>query len=179
VCQEPARLGIPLEKIEKLPTEMLCVEGRLQYGDGTVVVMAGKVTETWTDDAASNYFKTGDEEWRRQIEDLAKNLRLKSVLERKPDGLVSAFPILQPDKERMVVHLVNYDVDYSNDSVREKTDIAIRISRPDFLTGPVAGLWYAPGLDEPERIVVDASGDMLSCVTPRLATTGALVLGGW
>jgi hypothetical protein len=177
VCQEPERLGIPLEEVEKLPSETLCAEGWFPYGDGRVVVMAGKVTETWTDDAASNYFKTADGRWRGQIEDLAKALGLKSVLKRKPDGLVSAFPILQPEKRRMVVHLINYDVDYSNDSVREKTDIAIRIFRPDFLTGPVEGLWYAPGLGEPERIVVDASGDALSCVVPRLATTGALVLG--
>ncbi len=177
VCQEPERLGIPLEEAKRLPSETLCVEGRFPYGDGTVVVMAGKVTSTWTDDAASNYFQTGDEKWRRQIEDLAKALGLKSVLDRKSDGLVSAFPILQPEKKHIIVHLVNYDVDYSNDRVREKTDIAVRISRPDFLTGPVEGLWYAPGLGEPERIVVDASGDTLSCVVPRLDTTGALVLG--
>jgi hypothetical protein len=176
VCQEPKRIGIPLEEAKELPSEILCVKGRFAYGDGTVVVMAGEVAETWTDDAASNYFKTGDGKWRRQIEELAKDLGLNSVLEHVPDGLVSAFPILQPEKKRVVVHLVNYDVDYSNDSVREKTHIAMRITRPEFLTGRVNGLWYAPGLDEPTRVVVDGSGDTLSCVAPHLATAGALVL---
>jgi hypothetical protein len=171
-------LGISLEETKELPLQAPCADGRFAYGDGTVVVMAGEVTQTWTDDAASNYFKTGDGKWRRQIEELVEQLGLKSVLERRPDGLVSAFPILQPEKRRIVVHLVNYDVDYSNDSMREKTDTAIRISRPDFLTDPVDGLWYAPGLDKPRQVVVDAAGDTLSCVVPRLAMAGALVLGG-
>ena len=148
------------------------------YGSGMVVVMAGEVTETWTDDAASNYFKTGDGKWLRQIENLAEGLELKSVLENKHNRLVSAFPITQPEKNRLVVHLVNYDVDYANDSVRQKTDIAVKISRPKSLTGPIEGLWYAPKLDKPERIMIVATGDTLSCRVPRLATTGALVIRG-
>jgi hypothetical protein len=62
--------------------------------------------------------------------------------------------------------------------VRDKTDIAIRISRPDFLAGSDEGWWYAPDLDKPKRIVVDATGKTLSCVVPNLGTTGALVVGG-
>ena len=55
-------------------------------------------------------------------------------------------------------------------------ELGIRVSRPAFLNSRVGGLWYAPGLDEPERIVVSPSSDTLSCVAPRLATTGVLVL---
>ena len=65
----------------------------------------------------------------------------------------------------------------ADDSVRGKTDIAIRLSRPAFLTGRVEGLWYAPGLDKPDRVVVNVSGNSLACVVPHLGTTGALVLG--
>jgi hypothetical protein len=175
VCQEPERLGI------ERPTELApgggptCLAGRFEYGKGSVMMLKGRVTETWTDDVASNFFRTYDPKLRRELCNLAEELGLSSLVEGQADGLIGAFPVLQPEKKRLVIHLVNYDVDYDNDAIREKTDITVKVARPAFLSGEVQGRLYAPGLETPGSLQATVSDGAVACTIPRLGIAASVV----
>jgi len=173
VCQEPARLGFEVPRT--LKSEIPYLAGSFTCGKGSVTVLKGDVTETWTNDIGSNFFRDYRPELRTQICDLAERIGLSPVLEREPDGLICAFPTLQPSKNRVVVHVVNYDVDYDTDAVREKIGITVRIPRPPFLKGEVICELYALGLPQPARLNVTASDNTVSCTIPRLSIAATVV----
>jgi len=176
VCQEPERLGFQDEI--KLESEFPHLAGTLGYGKGRVLKLKGEVTETWTDDVGSNFFKNYDPTLRTQICRLAEQLGISPVLERDPDGLVSAFPILQPERKRVVVHVVNYDVDYDSDTIRQKRDVTVKAPRPVFIEGDVVCHVYSPGKEEPEQLRAVTSENTVSCTIPRLAIAASVVFTG-
>ena len=175
VCQEPERLGIECKADLAPEAEAPGLASRFEYGQGSVMVLSGQVTETWTDDVASNFFRTYDPKLRRELCDLAEHLGLSSILDRQADGLIGAFPILQPEKKRLIVHLVNYDVDYENDAIREKTDVTVKVARPAFLSGEIQARLYAPGLEGPASLQATASDGAVACTIPRLAIAASVV----
>lgn len=175
VCQEPERLGIE-RKADLVPeAEAPALAGRFEYGKGSVMILSGQVIETWTDDVASNFFRTYDPKLRSELCNLAEQLGLSSILDRQADGLIGAFPILQPEKKRLIIHLVNYDVDYDNDAIREKTDITVKVARPAFLSGEIQARLYAPGLERPGDLQATVSDGAVACTIPRLAIAASVV----
>jgi len=175
VCQEPERLGIERKADLAPEAEAPGLSGRFEYGKGSVMILSGQVTETWTDDVASNFFRTYDPKLRSELCSLAEQLGLSSILDRQTDGLISAFPIVQPGKKRLVIHLVNYNVDYDNDAIREKTDITVKVPRPAFLSGEIQGRLYAPGLERPGSLQATVSDGAVACTIPRLAIAASVV----
>jgi len=175
VCQEPERLGIKRTAHLVPETDATGFAGRFDCGNGSVMILSGEVTATWTDDVASNFFKTYDPKLRDELCSVAERLGLSPVLDRRADGLTSAFPIIQPEKKRLVVHLVNYDVDYDSDAIREKTDVTVKVAKPAFLAGEIKARLYAPGLETPENLQVTASDDAMACTIPRLAVAASVV----
>ncbi len=167
VCQEPQLLGFSGE-LEPLP-DAPGLAGALSVARGTVWVLSGEVTETWTDDIGSRFFRDYEPALRDDIGALARQLDLAPILDGEPDGLVCAFPIEQPERERVVVHLVNYDIDFDNDAIREKEDLRISLIRPPFLTGPVEARLYTPGQEEPTVLESTVEGGTMSCRVPRMA----------
>ncbi len=167
VCQEPERLG--LADAVKNPGEAVlsCLERRFNHGKGKVLVLRGRVSETWTDDVGSNFFKTYRPELRTEIGRLAESLGLVSVVPGETSGMVSAFPVVQPDRKRLVLHLVNGDIDYSKDTIRPKADVAVSLPAPGFLPGNAMARWHIPG-GEPRTLQVLRSAGRLSFSLPRL-----------
>lgn len=175
VCQEPEVLGfdgegklVPVAGIE-------CAAGQFEYGEGRLIRLSGEVTKTGTDDAGSHFFRTYDPKLREEIGKLAEQLGLSSILDRSPDGLVSAFSIVQPERKRVVVHVVNYDVDYDADTTREKANLRIKIPTRSFLSPDVKADLYAPNAAGPEELEVALSGGVISCTIPRLAISVSVV----
>jgi hypothetical protein len=173
VCQEPEALGLRGTP-EGLADAPQCLVGQFRVGRGRVLLLGGDVTETWTDDVGSNFLKTYQPALRRKIGDLAEMLGAGSVTS-SDGGLVTAFPVLQPERERVVVHLVNCDIDYDQDQIREKTDVPISLARPDFLDGPVEATLYVPD-EEPEPLPVLAAAEGFSLTVPHLAVTATVVV---
>ncbi|MFH0945680.1 MAG: hypothetical protein V2A76_10825 [Planctomycetota bacterium] len=176
VCQEPERLGFPpaADSLQDVP--VVCVLGRSPFGKGEVLQLRGEVTATWTFDAGSEFFRGCNAPRRERVLELAGFLGLSSILEKKVDGLVSAFPILQPERRRLVVHLVNYDVDYEQDVIREKTATRVRLERPPFLSDPVEATLFIKGVAHPEQLDVTASETSISFEIPRLGLSASVVL---
>jgi hypothetical protein len=173
VCQDPKRLGFTggSQLVDQVPY----LAGSFGSGQGKVLVLKGDVTETWTDDIGSNFFRDYEPDCRTQILDLAERLGLSSTLTREPDGLVCAFPILQPNRGRIVVHLVNYDVDFEQDAIREKFDITVRVPRPVYFNADIEAKLYAAGMEAPQPLTVDQTSTHIECTVPRLGISADLV----
>ncbi len=167
VCQEPERLGFTPGAegpSENLPS---CVKNRFGFGQGKVLTLRGEVSATWTDDVGSNFFKTYKPELRVQIGQLAESLGLASLVPGESSGLISAFPVVQADKKRIVVHLVNEDIDYAKDAVRAKTNVAVRLPAFSFLPEKLSARAYTSA-KEPSTLPATRSAGTISFSLPRL-----------
>jgi len=176
VCQEPVLLGLSGEGVAL--EDGGCIASEFAFGDGRVLVISGEVTATGTNDTGSNFFQQYKAEDRAQIIALAEKLGLASVLPEQQDGLVCAYPILQPEQKRAVIHLVNYDVDAKDDAIKQKENLRVRLPRPDFLSGDPTLSLSASGAEAPQAIPVVASGDAIECVVPNLGIYATLTITG-
>jgi hypothetical protein len=137
--------------------------------------LRGNVSETWTDDTGSNFFKTYAPKLRAEIGHLAQSLGLAPILAGEASELVSVFPIVQPGSRRLVLHLVNYDIDYERDKIREKANLVVRLARPDLLPDDVTARLYVPGGPTRPLDVKDSKGQ-LSFSLPRLPVSATVVI---
>jgi len=152
-----------------------CIEGQFSLGKGQVLVLRGEVSPTWTDDVGSNFFRNYQPEPRTEIGQLADALGVEPTILGDQGGMVTAYPVLQPEAKRVVVHLVNCDIDYERDVVREKTSVAVQVGAPSYMRGKITAQLYTAG-GSPESLDVILSAGRLSCLVPRLGSYASLVL---
>ena len=138
--------------------------------------LAGNVTATGTDDIGSRFFKSYDPVLRDEIHQLARTLGLAAVLGKEHTGLVSAFPIVRPHGNRVVVHLVNYDVDVEKDVVREKTNVRIQLPSKLVRTGRLQAQLHGADFPEPQDLAIEAGIDTITCEVPRLRAAASVVI---
>jgi hypothetical protein len=175
VCHEPEKLGLSRGSESAGPVTTPCLEGQFTHGRGRVLLLSGRVSNTWTDDTGSNFFKTYDPNLRAQVGHLAGSLGLVPVLSGQSSALASAFLIAHPEKKRLLVHLVNYDIDYEKDKIREQTGLVVNLARAGFLPDDVRARLYVPG--EPTR-TLDTSNSKghLSFSLPPLGVSAVVVI---
>jgi hypothetical protein len=134
VCQEPDALGLAGDSAEQATDPASWWSRRFAVGKGKVIVLSGEVTATDTADPGARFFREYSEELRSALGTMAAELGSTSLIPQHQDGLLAAFPVVQPEKKRLVVHLVNYDVDLPRDEIRRKENVALKIPRPDFIS---------------------------------------------
>jgi hypothetical protein len=173
VAQELKGLGID---VELRPDRRSYLGGTAAYGKGRVYQLAGKPTPTWTDDVGANYFKTYEPGLREQVHDLARALGATAVVDASRHGQVSAFPVVQPEQRRVVVHLVNYDIDLAADAVREEESVTVRLPRSVLPRGRLRAEVSAPGATKPQPLPIVTSADAVSCTIPKLGSAASLVV---
>jgi hypothetical protein len=175
ICQEPGRLGLTrASESARLAPLAGCDDG-FGFGKGQVYKLRGDVSETWTDDIGSNFFKTYESELRNEIGRLAEGRGMAPLTSGEPTGLVGVFPVSQRDRKRLLVHLVNYDIDYAKDAIRDKTDVVLNVPRPAFLSGAVVSRLYTVA-SEPQALTVVSSEKHLRLSVPRLGMWGVVVV---
>lgn len=174
VCQEPEKLGLSGKDTHFGPELPACVARRIGYGSGTVWVLRGNLTSSWTDDVGANFFRTYAPGLRTRISELAEALGLQSLVTGDTAATVAVFPRVQPREKRLIVHLVNYDIDYAADRVREKQAVQVSLPRPGFLSGMPAATVEVPG-QPAQALAVSATKDRFSITVPRLGSTAAVV----
>jgi hypothetical protein len=176
ICQEPDRLDFGNQRDSAPVSDVLCAASQFAFGGGTVIRLKGHVTATGTNDIGSDFFRKYDSTLRRQVCQLARKVGVRPVLDSDTDGLVGAFPVLQTARNRVVIHIINYDVDIDADAIREKTNLAVVIPRSRFSTPNVRGELYAPGPPQPTPLEVTVTGNSVRCIIPRIAVSASLVL---
>jgi hypothetical protein len=173
VTQELKRLGI---EVELRPEPRSYLAGTAAYGKGRVYQLAGKPTPTWTDDVGANYFKTYNPALREQVHDLARALGANAVVDASRHGPLSAFPVVQPEHRRVVVHLVNYDLDLPRDAVREKESVTVKLPKSILPRGSLRAEVLAPAAPKSQRLELMSSADAVSCTIPKLGSAASLVI---
>jgi hypothetical protein len=175
VCQEPEKLGLARRSQSVRPITTPCLEGQFSHGKGTVLLLSGHVSNTWTDDTGSNFFKTYDPNLRVQIGHLAESLGLVPILSGQSGTHAIAFLIVDPEKKRLLVHMVNYDIDYDKDKIRKQTGLVVNLARTAFLPENVQAQLYVPG--EPTRTLdMSDSKGQLSISLPPLGVSATVVI---
>ncbi len=178
VCQEPKLLGLTADAARNIDSPESWCAYEFGYGKGKVFVLSGDITLTDTHDVGTRFFRQYTDDLRKQLAGMAEDLGLTSLLKGHQDGLVSAFPILQSDRQRLVVHLVNYDVDYEADSIRGKSNLQLTIPSPDFLEGNLEGTLYPVHKEAIQTLPVSVSDGTIKCTIPDLGMSAALVISG-
>jgi hypothetical protein len=176
VCQEPRLLGLDGQADASARPELACFASKFQYGKGEVLVLAGKVTLTETHDVGTQFYRQYTDGPRKEVAAMAEGLGLTPLLKGHQAGLVSAFPILQPEQRRIVVHLVNYDIDHDNDAIRPKQDIQVTLPIPDFLGESLQATLYATDQSDTRAVSVNVSNGIAQCSVPELRMGAALVI---
>lgn len=174
VCQEPEKLGLT-RRDETAPPASSCLATSFRHGKGEVLVLRGKITDTWTDDAGANFFKTYEPGLRTEIARLAESLHLARILPEEATGKISAFPVLQLDKKRLLLHLVNYDIDYDKDAIRERSNLTVRVRRPGFLPERIVARWHTPG-KATQKLEVSTAADGWALTVPRFGISGVVAI---
>ena len=179
VCLEPELLGLIGGTLDPSPHPDsphpdLWWRNRFQFGKGTVIVLSGKVTKTNTTDIGSRFFRDYSRELRAAIDTMAKELGQASLLVEHKDGLLAAFPITQPDRQRLVIHLVNYDVDDSRDEIRTKRDVKLTVPTPA-QPSTTATVHHSDGRSE--TLAISIAEGKLELVVPTVKAAAAVVIG--
>jgi hypothetical protein len=175
VCQEPDVLGLAGGGTTTPTGGTGAVAGEFAVGRGRVIQLSGAISPTSCSDVGSAFFRTHDAKSRQEIAGLADRLGLTPLVDRPADGLVCAVPILQGERGRVVVHVVNYDVDEDRDAVREKTHLRIRMPAGALASRDIKAELYAPGGAGPRPLEVTACGEAVSCVIDRVAVCATVV----
>ena len=176
VCQEPELLGLTAESVRNADDSSSWWESEFRYGKGSVRVLAGEVTLTDTYDVGSMFFRQYTPQLRSQVARLADDLGLMPLLKDHGAGLLSAFPVWQRDQGRVVVHLVNYDVDYAADAIRPKSDVHLTMPAPSFLAGQLKGVLYSCDGDHTAEVAILRDKDTVQCTIPEIGLGAVLVI---
>lgn len=176
VCQEPDLLGLASPSNTQSADTDSWWQSEFLYGQGSVRIIAGEVTSTETHDVGTKFFREYEPEARAQIASMAEDLGLVSMLKNHREGLLSAFPVLQEDRRRAVVHLVNYDVDYAGDSVRSKKDIHLTLPASAFLANEIEGNLYNCDNHDVTNLGVRRIGKTIQCTIPEVGGGAVIVI---
>ena len=176
VCQEPELLGLAAEPVGSADDPSSPWGPEFSYGRGSVRVLAGDIALTDTHDVGTKFFREYTPELRSQVAQVAEDTGLTSLLTDHRDGLLSAFPVLQPGRKRVVVHLVNYDVDYAQDAIRPKEDVRLTVPAPSFLGRDLQGVLYTFDGGDAVEIAVRRSEGMARCTIPEVGLGAVLVI---
>ena len=169
VCQEPELLGlVSSEAIKRSDEEESWWDFEFRFGDGTVRVLSGDVTPIETHDVGTQFYRQYTPDLRDKVAKIADYLGLQPTIENHRDGTLSAFTVVQPERRRVMVHVVNYDIDYEKDSIYPKQNIRVSIAEPDFLKQAASGVLYncKTGMDVP--ITIEHQDGRLQFTIPEI-----------
>ncbi len=140
-------------------------EGEIEYGNGSFVFMH---------DIAYDYFHNYDDELRKEVENVVKNHVEAPLYVKNADRKVIAYPYLQGNKNRAVIHLVNYDYKKWNDEVVVKKNINISIRKPNFEIKSCYVI--SPDFDDNMSIALHENGNYINITVPLLEIYDIIVL---
>ncbi len=177
VCQEPEWLGLAGEATKQSDDPDSWWVTEFAVGNGRVIVPSGEVSLTETSDVGSKFYRQYSDKLRNEIAKMASDLSVNPLLKEQGKGLLTAFPVVQPEQRRLVVHLVNYDIDHARDAIRAKQNVSLSIPAPQFLSQTVQATLYQA---ENPAIHLDATiaDGMVRVTIPIIQQAAVLVVSG-
>ena len=140
-------------------------EGEVEYGNGSFIFMH---------DIAYDYYHNYDEELWKEMKNVVEKYVDMPLYVENADRKVIAYPYLQENKNRVVIHLVNYDYKKWNDEVVAKKNINISIRKPDFEIKSCYVI--SPDFDDNISIALHENGNYINITVPLLEIYDVIVL---
>lgn len=151
--------------------------GDVVFGKGSFITMPNVVVKGREEDPGRAYNLTYDDMTRKAIENTVRSHVGNTVIIDASDRKVVAYPYYQPQDKRLVVHLINYDHDFSNDKIMEKKNIKVRIKKPSLYSGLGKAFMLSPdftGRVPLKTILIDG---YIEFVIPQLNVYTLVLLG--
>lgn len=142
------------------------VDGEVPYGNGSFVFMI--------EDIGYEYYHTYNNGLRQDIVTVVKSYIELPVAVENANRKIIAFPYYQSPKERVVIHLVNYDHSKLFDSISQKNDISIRIKKPDFGIGEIYVI--SPDFEEKTLLQYIVADEYVEFTVPYLEIYDVIVI---
>ncbi|MCP2597632.1 hypothetical protein NLC93_07175, partial [Candidatus Aminicenantes bacterium AC-335-G13] len=151
--------------------------GEVTYGKGSFII-----SPTWTYgnmewNIGSLYFFNYENSLREQISSLVKLFVPVTPIMENTDRKVITYPYYQPEKRRIVVHMVNYDHNLENDEIATKKDLVIRIKIPDYPMAKSAFI-ISPDFEEKIFLKPEIKNNFWEFKIPSLNVYNVIVIGG-
>lgn len=175
VCQEPDRLGLRLQEALNVTSELNVLRARHKSGKGEVWLLRGDVSVSDTNDVGARFLRSYDPALRGEIVDLARGLGVSPMI--RNQGLVSAFPVQQPKLRRMVIHLVNYDIDLVQDRVRDAA-VPLEAALPRRLAGRPLRARILRRDGSSDALPIEGTAPHLKLTVPKFGAYCAVVIEG-
>jgi hypothetical protein len=142
------------------------IEGEQEFGDGYFYVML--------EDKGYEYFYSYNDKYRNEVTDVIYSYTGEVLTVENSNRKIVATPYLQPDEERVVIHLVNYDHFSLFDFIRMKFFVKIKIQKPAFDVSNVSLI----SSDIPNERELDFSveGNYISFTVPILRIYDVVII---
>ncbi len=134
------------------------IEGEQSYGDGKFYVML--------EDKGYEYFHSYNDKYRQDVIEVIDLYIDQMITIKNGNRKIVAYPYYQPDEERVVIHMVNYDHRFIFDFIRPKIFIKIEIQKPGFNVSSVKVL--SPDFLNKIELEFDIIENTLSFTVPLL-----------
>lgn len=152
-------------------------QGVFPYGQGAFLLIPAwnYQGEEW--DIGNLYFLGYEDSVRKTIADLVEQLLPGASVLKNPDRKVVAYPYYSSAQRTVVVHLLNYDHDLKTDRVVPKSNLVLRIKRPEFPPEENAIL-LSPDTNEVLSLKTTYHDDHVEIIIPHLEVYSLVVLRG-
>lgn len=151
---DPQELGFPSE------------EGPYVYGNGTFYFMLEKTP--------AQYYLTYDDSYRVSVVETLRTYIGESLRIDKANRRVVGYPYYQPDANRIVLHLVNYDRGALFDIIWSKSNIAVHLNVS--LSSVHSVSVVSPDFSGTTTILFTITGDSLDFIVPSLRFYDVVVI---
>lgn len=142
------------------------IEGEYKYGDGLFHFIL--------EDKGSLYFQTFDDTYRKYMSEVVQKYADEIITVQDSNRKIIAFPYIQKDEKRMIVHLVNYHHLGFMDIILPKFSIKIKIIKPSFNINSVYII--SPDFFNKKEVEISENGDFIEFEVPYLRIYDVIVI---
>ncbi len=142
------------------------VEGEQSYGDGVFYVML--------EDKGWEYYHSYNDVYRQEVVEVVDSYVERMITIENSNRKVVAYPYYQPEEERVVVHLVNYDHHFLFDFMRPKFSVKIKMQKPVFDVSSVSVV--SPDFPNSRELEFVVEGDVVSFTVPLLRVYDVVIV---
>ncbi len=150
-------------------------EGEVKFAKGSFVIMPSFQVKGKLEDPGTAYLLTYNDTIRKNIENTVKTYVEPTVVVDGSDRKVIAYPYYQPQKERLVLHLVNYDHQFRTDRVNPKKNFKIKVKKPRSYLTQRKALMISPDFEGTITLPSILKGDYLEITVPELKVYGVII----
>jgi hypothetical protein len=142
------------------------IEGNYPYGNGSFHFIL--------EDKGSLYFKTYNDKYRAELEEVVSEYYESTLTVEDSSRRIIAFPQLQKNEDKMIIHLVNYHHLGFMDIIWPKFSVNVRIKKPPFDIN--SAYVISPDFSEKQDLTFSENEDFIEFEVPYLRIYDVIII---